>query len=172
MKKSLPEQLKNKLFRTAGLLFCCLALAACEKDDEEPVPGTNEFLYNGKLIAVDEIYQEFYGDYYETGTHNVGLIIVSEDLSCNFYFEMFVPASSDVLLPGTYQMKDTGAQYTFLGGIVFNENEKKLADVTSGTIHISISGNTYTIKADCLLADGDKLAGNYTGISYWSDERE
>jgi hypothetical protein len=153
-------------------LLLCIWVGSCEEDDENPVKK-NAFTFSGETHTAAEGIQQYYGHYEDFGdaANNISLIIPAGDLF--IAFEMFVPNGETELVEGTYTKKKKVQPYAFIAGYILEEDFKNvLYEIISGTVHIGVSQNTYTIDVDCTLDDDSKLTGNYTGPLEWYDESE
>ncbi len=163
---------KSRAFFTAlvAMLLCSTMFVACSKDDKDPEPGTNQFVYDGNVQNINGGIQYYYGNYYGNNVNNIELYLAGDNYIMGF--EMFVPSTSNKLVAGTYTLADTGQPLTYVSGAVFNDEGEVELEVSSGTVSIAVSGSTYTINFDCTLSNGKKVKGNYTGTLNWEDDSD
>jgi hypothetical protein len=177
--------MKNVNFKSLLLILALsISVVSCDKDDNEPT-FKNYLKYEGKYYELKFGYLEYYGSGYGAeNSYNFDITLTSvndaksTDLAMptlNYiYFEMFSSSPTE-LLSGTYNYDSQN-----LVPFTFDEGEFALDyassaiynEVNGGSVIISKSGSTYTIKIDCTDFDGKKITGYFKGeLAYddWSD---
>lgn len=129
----------------------------------------------GINMTVKTALAEYYGDFYETDTQDWVLTLENGTTQETLCIE-FLNAANSTDIVGSYNIdqEETYLNGTALTGFIdedgylyptfyFNESTMDYALAAGGTLKITKSGSTYTIKADFTDETGRKFSCNYTG---------
>ena len=125
---------------------------------QEVVYNTAECTYYGDMIRNGATFFEL--DLYHSSNSNIGLLIMGFCSLSNSFANFKLDA-------GTYYLSENGTVRTFFPGMIedgtfigtclYNFNTNKITFITSGTMTVSLSGNTYTIEG--VFAGKDAVTG-------------
>ncbi len=143
------KKIFNYLMLLSGAAFL---LSACNPTEEN---ADNQIVFDGKAYAISAASMEC--EDYDV----VALYFDSNDVSVGFALRVGA-GEYRITKSGTFNFDISGdGTGTFLEG--WFEDETTEAEVVSGTVKVSVSGDVYHVEADCVCDGGKKLSVSYNG---------
>jgi hypothetical protein len=179
-------KLRSKFLTALSVMFACTMMTSCS-DDDKPNPdgdGTGDEDVVVTPTSDLDVYAFYYGDYYENGTGNYGINLITPTMEWDddnetylgpgelVYFELNsnVAENADFAQPsdGDYTFtddEDDPALGTFSSAYVITYDAEGNAtenSATGGTITVAYSNGAYTISGKFILSDGSEYPINLT----------
>ncbi|MDT0295221.1 hypothetical protein ACFQ3R_03090 [Mesonia ostreae] len=169
---------KVKIFLV--LAFVSLSIISCNKDDDNDSSSSSNFLkvgdseYTLKAGVIED-----YGSF-STGVYNfdvllttsklttiAGEVLPQDEIFSGIYFELFT-ANENNLEEGVYNFSTSGEANTFeYGDIIIDatigESEPTYYEITGGSFEVLDNGNTYNLKFEGMMENGQSFSGAYRG---------
>lgn len=146
--------------------------------DSWMMPDDGILAYGDKEYEILDIWQTYYGDYFEAGYPNIDLGIFAfcevddepEEVELNF--PMIVPAGATALVGGTYSLSPDIAPMNLLGGIIWLGERSYFNYINSGRIKLNLQAEEYEVMITCLFEGNIPVRAYYTGKVWWYDESD
>jgi hypothetical protein len=160
------------------IVIMAVVFLSCSKDDLDDT-GSNQFIIDGEKFLLSKAYVRDYGPT-AAGSFDFDVILTSSSIAYDdqagefngkghAVFIDLNSSSSNGLADGSYYYSRWRNHFTFYSGEVATDfdvdNETgNVHPISSGTVDITMDGNTLTIEFDLGRQNKTSVTGNYTGI--------
>ena len=176
----------HNFYKLPGSLFVLVILFAVAvtgcKDKSSGSEGgdsNNEFVYDGETYSLGWGVAFDYGEFF-TGFRNYDFVLAevaedvndtTENINSDYYIYLWLESKgADSFSGGTFTYHDFNQNQNlpvtnFIAeaslSFVTGSNEEYYS-ATSGTVEVSIDGDTYTLEIDVVLDNGETLSGSFS----------